>query len=97
PQVSPVSTPDNRVGNVPPPPDTSNESPTEKHTEEAIVVLDDRGGTITVDKSRKVSGLDDISPPIRDEIAQVLLSERLERPAILKELGGQQSNLRGSK
>jgi hypothetical protein len=33
----------------------------------------------------------------RDQIAKVLSSERLERPAILKELGGQAAGLRGSK
>ena len=98
PQVSPSSTPDNRAANLPSPPATPNESPIEKpNTTEAIIVLNDRGGTITVDKSGSVAGLDDVPAPIRDEIAQVLLSERLERPAVLKELGGQQSNLRGSK
>ena len=33
----------------------------------------------------------------RDQIAKVLLSERLERPAILKELGAQEAGLRGSR
>lgn len=97
PQVNPVSTPDNRAANVPSPPATPNESPTEKpNSAEAIVVLNDRGGTITVDKSGNVAGLDDVPAPTRDEIAQVLMSERLEQPAILKELGGQGGGLRGS-
>jgi predicted anti-sigma-YlaC factor YlaD len=98
PQVSPGSTPDNRAANAPSPPATPNESPTEKpNSSEAIVVLNDRGGTITVDRSGDVVGLDDVPAPTRDEIAKVLMSERLEQPAILKELGGEQGSLRGSK
>jgi len=54
------------------------------------------GGTITVDKSGKVYGLDDVPSPTRDEIARVLLTERLEPPAILKKLGAQDARLRGS-
>jgi hypothetical protein len=98
PQGSPSSTPDNRAANVPSPPATPNESPMEKpNSAEAIVVLNDRGGTITVDKSGNVGGLDGVPAPTRDEIAKVLTSERLEQPAILKELGGEQGSLRGSK
>jgi hypothetical protein len=97
-QGSPSSTPDNRAANVPSPPATPNQSPTEKrNSAEAIVVLNDRGGTISVDKSGNVAGLDDVSVTTRDEIAKVLMSERLEQPAIVKELGGEQGSLRGSK
>jgi len=96
-QVSPASTPDNRAANIPPPPAAPIESPIEKpNSAQAIVVLRDRGETITVDKSGNVAGLDDVPAPTRDEIAKVLLSERLEQPAILKELGGQEGALRGS-
>lgn len=96
PQVGPDSSPDNRAANVPSPPATPNESPIEKpNSAEAIVLLNDRGGTITVNKSGSVAGLNDVPAPTRDEIAKVLLSERLERPAILKELGGQEGTLRG--
>ena len=85
------------LNNSPSPPATPNESPADKPTSaEAVVVLNDRGGTITVDKNGNVVGLDDVPAPTRDEIAQVLLSERLEQPAILKELGGQEGGLRGS-
>jgi hypothetical protein len=98
PQVSPGRAPDNRAANVPSPPATPNESPIEKpNSVEAIVVLNDLGVTITVDKSGNVAGLDDVPGPTRDEIAKVLLSERLKQPAILKELGGQEGSLRGSK
>jgi hypothetical protein len=61
-----------------------------------VVVLNDRGGTITVDTNGNVVGLDDVPAATRDEIAQVLMSEKLEQPAIIKELGGQDGTLRGS-
>jgi hypothetical protein len=96
PQVNRGSTADNRVANVPSPPATPNETPIEKPNNAEVIIVNDRGGTVMVDKRGSVSGLDDVPAPIRNEIAQVLMSERLERPAILKELGGQQSNLRGS-
>jgi hypothetical protein len=96
PQVSPNSTHDNRAAKLPSPPDTSNDTATDKHSEEAIVVLNDRGGTITVDKAGNVSGLDDVPPPTRDAIAKVLLTEKIEAPAIVKNLAGQESALRGS-
>jgi hypothetical protein len=51
---------------------------------------------IQIDRSGNVSGLDDVPKPSRDEIAQVLLSGRIDRPSILKELSGQESALRGS-
>lgn len=98
PQGSPISTPDNRAANVASPPATPNESPVEKPSSaEAIVVLNDRGRTITVNEGGNVAGLDDVPAPTRDEIAKVLISERLEQPAILKELRGQEGSLRGSK
>jgi len=97
PQVSPGSTPDSRAANFPSPPPAPIESPIEKpNNAETIVTLNDRGGTITVDKSGNVAGLDDVAASTRDEIAKVLISEKLEQPAILKELGGQDSGLRGS-
>jgi hypothetical protein len=94
--ASQTPTPDNGAANVPSPPPTPNESPTEKpNSAEAIVVLNDRGRAITVDKSGIVSGLDNVDAVTRDEIAKVLLSERIEPPPILRELAGQESTLRG--
>lgn len=98
PKVSPSLTPDSRAANFPSPPAAPTESPTEKpNNAETLVTLNDRGGTITVDKSGNLAGLDDLPAPTRDSIARVLLSERIERPAVLKELGGQEGALRGSK
>lgn len=97
PQIGPGSTPDSRVASIPSPPATPNETPIEKPNNAEAIIVNDRGGTVTVGKSGSVAGLDDVPAPIRDEIAQVLLSERLDRPAILNELGSHESNLRGSK
>lgn len=97
PQVSPRSTPGGDLATLPSPPASPGESPSEKPTgAEALVVLNDRGGAITVDKRGNVSGLEDVPAATRNEIAQVLLSERLDAPAILKELRGQEGGLRGS-
>jgi hypothetical protein len=96
PSISPDSDSDS-AANVSPSPVAPNESPTvNPNSAEASVVLSDRVGTITVDKSGKFTGLADVPAATRDQIAKVLLSERLERPAILKELGGQNPGLRGS-
>jgi hypothetical protein len=88
PQVSPVlSSP------LPSPNDSPGGKP---NSTEALVALNDRGGTIMVDKAGNISGLDDVSASMRNEIAQVLVSGRIDRPAILKGLSGEDSALRGS-
>lgn len=95
--ASQTPTPDNRAANGPSPPATPNESPVERpNSESAIVALSDRAGMVTVDKGGNVSGLDDVPAPIRAEIAKALLTERIERPEILRALAGQESSLRGS-
>jgi hypothetical protein len=58
--------------------------------------LNDGAGIVTVYKGGNVSGLDEVPAPTRDEIASVLLSERIEPPAVLKDLAGQEATLRGS-
>lgn len=95
PQVSPASTPAVAI-NLQSPTASPNESPTQKPITAEAVVLNDRGRTITVDKSGDVAGLDDVPAPTRNEIAQVLLSGRIDHPRVLKELSGEDSNLRGS-
>lgn len=96
-QAQNVPTPQVSPG-LPSLPSSPNESPGEKPSGiEAAVVLNDRGGTITVDKSGNISGLDDVSASMRNEIAQVLLSGEIDRPPILKGLSGEDSALRGSR
>jgi hypothetical protein len=61
-----------------------------------VAVLKDGLGEVTLDKSGQVAGLDEISSISRQEIAQAWSNERIERPEVLKTLGGGESNLRGS-
>jgi hypothetical protein len=61
-----------------------------------VAALKDRPGEVTLDKSGHVAGLDEVSSIGRQEIAQALLTERFERPAVLKTLGGEESSLRGN-
>ncbi|HYN25450.1 MAG TPA: hypothetical protein VES69_10450 [Pyrinomonadaceae bacterium] len=90
-------TPDNRAANAVSPPPTPNASPLEKpNSTAALVALSDGVAMVTLDRRGNISGLDDVPAPVRDEIAKVLLSERIERPSILKDLAGEESTLRGS-
>jgi hypothetical protein len=63
---------------------------------DAIAVLKDGRGEVTIGKSGRLTGLDDISSISRQEIAQAVLTERTETSEVLKTLGGQDSSLRGS-
>ena len=87
---------DNRASNTPTSTTPPNESPIETPNSAALVTLNDGGRTVIIDAAGNVSGLDDVPTSTRGEIAQALLSERLARPSILKELKGEDSSLRGS-
>jgi hypothetical protein len=65
-------------------------------TARAPLVLNDARGTITVDKSGVVSGLDDIPAERRREIAEALIAEKIETPEVVKELSGPGGTLRGA-
>ncbi len=95
PATSPSLVPDDRIATVPSPSVSPLES-TELGKGEAVVTLNDRGGTVSVDRAGNLSGLDDVPATTRDQVAKVLVSERIEAPAILKELGGQDATLRGT-
>jgi hypothetical protein len=71
-------------------------SPTSIDTTTAVAVLKDGRGKVAIDRSGRISGLDEISSISRQEIAQASLTERIETPEILKSLGSQDSSLRGS-
>jgi hypothetical protein len=91
PQVSPTSAPDNVTTMVSP-----IESP--RATPEsvvAVVALNDRAGIVSITKEGDISGLDNVSPSLRGEIAKALLSGRVERPHVLQDLGGPDAALRG--
>lgn len=89
---SQTPTPDHHAANSP----TPSAGSTVENPKIAVVSLNDRGGTVTVDADGNLSGLVDVPASTRDEIARVLLSERIERPSILKDLDGEGSALRGT-
>jgi predicted anti-sigma-YlaC factor YlaD len=95
PTASPGSMPASHTASVPSPSVVPTESP-EPSKAEVVVTLNDRGGIISVDRAGNVTGLDDVPAATRDVIAKVFLSERIEPPAVLKELGGEDVTLRGS-
>lgn len=73
----------------------ANPSPTIDNST-TVAVLKDGRGEVTLDESGRIEGLEEISSGSRQEIAQALLTERIEKPDVLKTLGGEESNLRGS-
>ncbi len=96
-QASRALASDNRAANNLSSLATPNESPVENPDRSAaIITLNDRAGMVTVDNGGNLSGLDDVPVPTRDDIAKALLSERIARPAILKDLAGKENALRGS-
>jgi len=58
--------------------------------------LKDGHGTVALDQTGVVTGLDAVSTSTRDQIAKALVSEKIDRPEILRELTGPDSTLRGS-
>ncbi len=61
----------------------------------AIAALNDGRGTVTVDKTGNVSGLDDIPENQRREIGEALVAQNIKPPEIATELGGAPIVLRG--
>lgn len=89
PQVSPSRTQENPpTSSTPPGLNTSTPEP-------PVLSLNDNGRVVALDKSGKTIGIDEVPAEMRDVIAQVLKSERLEVPN-QKELLGEESGLRGS-
>lgn len=65
-----------------------------KITSAAIALNDDAGRTVTIDQAGTVSGLNDVAPATRDEIAKAL-TEKIDTPGILARLSGTDITLRG--
>lgn len=70
-------------------------SPSSVEESATVAVLQDSGGQVTIDKSGRVSGLDETSESTRRHIARVALSEQIEPADVLRRLSGEQSGLRG--
>ena len=60
-----------------------------------VAKLNDGGGEVTIDKSGRVTGLDNVSEISRQYIARAALSEQIQPADVLRRLSGQQSGLRG--
>ena len=60
-----------------------------------VAKLNDGGGEVTIDKSGRVTGLDNVSETSRQYIARAALSEQIQPADVLRRLSGQQSGLRG--
>jgi hypothetical protein len=75
-------------------PDTVS-SPTGVDDSAQVAKLTDSGGEVAIDKSGRVTGLDNVSESSRQYIARAALSEQIQPPDVLRRLSGQQSGLRG--
>jgi len=60
-----------------------------------VVKLSDGVGEVTIDKSGRVTGLDNVSENSRQYIARAALSEQIQPADVLRRLSSQQSGLRG--
>jgi hypothetical protein len=88
PEVSPSATQGNSTSSSTPP------GMNASTPEPPIVALNDNGRVIALDKGGNARGIDEMPSEMRDDIAQVLKTERLEIPN-QKELLGEQSGSRG--
>lgn len=60
-----------------------------------VAKLNDGGGEVTIDRSGRVTGLDNVSETSRQYIARAALSEQIQPADVLRRLSAQQSGLRG--
>lgn len=60
-----------------------------------VAKLNDAGGEVTIDKSGRVTGLDNVSEASRQYIARTALSEQIQPADVLRRLSSRQSGLRG--
>src|SRR5690349_20334742 len=60
-----------------------------------VAKLNDAGGEVTIDKSGRVTGLDNVSEASRQYTARAALSEQIQPADVLRRLSSQQSGLRG--
>jgi hypothetical protein len=61
-----------------------------------VAIVRDAGGEVKIDKNGQVTGLDELSDTSRQQIARAALSERIEPAAVLRDLSGDESGLRGN-
>jgi hypothetical protein len=100
--ASPATTPPNNESasttpkpTIEPSPKTI-ENPAPQIGTSAVVALNDGRSTITLNKGGKVTGLGDMPPETKRDIATALVAEKIERPAILNNLTPESTTLRGN-
>ncbi len=72
------------------------ENPAPQIGNSAVVALNDGRSTITLNKDGNVTGLGDVSPETKRDIAAALVAEKIERPAVLNSLTPESTTLRGN-
>jgi len=60
-----------------------------------VVTINDSQGPVTLRSDHSVTGLDQISPGTRKEVAEVLLTQKLKMPSVFKYLRDEDGTLRG--
>ena len=75
-------------------PDTAS-TPSTVDDSAQVAKLNDGNGEVMIDKSGRVTGLDNVSETSRQLIARAALSEQIQPADVLRRLSGQQSGLRG--
>lgn len=88
---SPTSANDLNVASLPSP-----EPPNSVETAAAVATLEDGPREVILDRSGRLTGLEDVTPSTQQEIASALMTERIERPAVLNDLVGEGGALRGT-
>jgi hypothetical protein len=70
------------------------ENPAPQIGTSAVIALNDGRSTITLNKGGNVTGLGDVPPETERDIATALVSEKIERPAVLDSLTPESTTLR---
>jgi hypothetical protein len=101
--TSPTTTPpNNESASTSPKPTTEPspkriiENPAPQIGNSTVLALNDGRGTITLNKDGKVTGLDDVPPETKRDIATALVAEKIEAPAVLNSLAPESTTLRGN-
>lgn len=101
--ASPTITPPNNESastsptpTIEPSPKRSIENPAPQIGNSAVLALNDGRSTITLSKDGRVTGLDDVPPEIKRDIASALVAEKIAAPAVLNSLAPESTILRGN-
>lgn len=62
----------------------------------SAATLKDAGGEVTIERNGRITGLDQVSDNIRQDVARAALSEKIEPADILSRLSGKRSGLDGN-